>query len=346
VTERLDIKNTLKRLADGHHLSEEEAYELALAMLKGHVDQVEIASILTALRVRGETVDEVVGFARALRECCIKIPVEDIQQQLLDTAGTGGDGYRTVNVSTVAALIVAACGGKVLKHGNRSVSSKSGSADFLEALGYRIDMEPEQVRKMIDLTNFGFAFAQKYHPLMRSVANVRRALGFRTIFNLVGPLSNPGGVKRQVLGVADERLLKLYAEACPRLGYVHVLLVHGYPGIDEVSIFGPTKIVEIKKGTVEEYVITPEELCLQKSEDIHAVQVENPHDSVNKVLKALSPNSKGPVRDFIVINTAVALYCSGIVKDLKDGVELCSKTIDDGVALEYITKVVETSRKV
>ncbi len=340
------VSTVLRKLAEGDTLSEEEAYDLACKMLRGELQGVEIAAVLTAMRVRGESPDEVVGFARALRDNCIKVPLlEDERVHLLDTAGTGGDGLCTVNVSTVSALLTAACGGRVLKHGNRSMSSKSGSADFLEALGFRIDLDPHQVSALLRRTGFGFAFAQKFHPLLRTVAPIRRALGFRTIFNLVGPLSNPGLVRRQVLGVSEERLLKLYAVACVRLGYDHVLLVHGSPRMDEVSVFGPTKIVEVRHGKTEEYVISPEDLGLPRYEKLEPVQVRNPEESVRKVLESLRPGSRGPVRDFIIANTAFALYCAGIVKDPKDGAELCSKVIDDGVAIDFIRRVVEESRR-
>jgi len=341
------IKTILRKLADGEILREDEAYELACKMLHGQLQDVEIAAVLTALRVRGEHPDEVVGFARALRDNCVKIPLTDEERtSLLDTAGTGGDGLGTVNVSTVSAILTAACGGKVLKHGNRSMSSRSGSADFLEALGFKIDLEPNQVSELLRRTGFGFVFAQKYHPLLRTVAPIRRALGFRTIFNLVGPLSNPGLVKRQVLGVAEDRLLKLYASACARLEYDHVILVHGSPRMDEVSIFGPTKIVEVRNGKADEYVVDPEDLGVPRHDKLESVQVNGPEESVKKVLEALRPGSRGPVRDFIVANTAFALYCAGIVKDPRDGAELCSKIIDDGVAIEFITKIVEESRRV
>jgi len=336
----------IRKLADGLELTREEAQYLAEQILLGKLDPVEVASILTALKVRGERAQEVAGFAYVLRQHCIKVSLSDeLRCKVIDTAGTGGDSSHTVNVSTASAIVAACCGAYVLKHGNRAMSSKSGSADFMEALGYNIYLEPDQVVKLLEQTRFAFVFAQKYHPLLREVAPIRRKLGFRTIFNLVGPLSNPGLVMRQVLGVARPELAALMIEAMRELGYIRALVIYGEPGLDEVSISGRTYIYELRGGQIEKYMIEPEDLGLKRA-DLTELQVSDPRESVEKILRALTPGQRGPVRDFILANTAAALYCADIVKNLRDGVELAQKLIEDGVVLDYINRIVELSKKI
>ncbi len=333
----------VRYVVDSRCLDVNTSYEISKMMLKRELDNIEIAAILTALRVRGECASEIAGFAKAMRESCVRIEVD---RPCIDTAGTGGDGYGTVNASTVAALIAAAAGAYVLKHGNRAVSSASGSADFLEALGYNIDHGPEQVKRMVERTRFGFAFAPLFHTLMRNVMPIRRRLGFRTIFNLVGPLSNPGNVKRQLLGVSDSRHLTIMAEACRELRYEHVVLVHGDPGIDEVSAFGKTRVVEVRGDKIESYEVDVSDFGIPRF-DVKDVIVDSSRASVEKVMRSLRPGSRlDVVKAFIAVNAGFAMYVADLVKSTVDGFELCLKLIDDGVVAQYVDYVVRTSREV
>ncbi len=337
--------NLIRKLAEGGRLTRAEAEYISEKMLLRELDPVEIASVLTALKVRGETPQEIAGFVSTLRKYCVKIELEDtLRDRVIDTAGTGGDNAHTVNVSTVSAILAACCGAYVLKHGNRAMSSRSGSADFMEALGYNIELGPDQVKMLLKKTRFAFVFAQRYHPLLREVAPVRRKLGFRTIFNLAGPLSNPGLIRRQVLGVARLDLAPVMLEAMRELGYTRVIIVHGEPGIDEVSISGVTHVYELRGDKTEYYTIEAHELGLRQV-PLSKLQVSGPNESVTAAVRALSPGADTPIRDFILANTAVALYCAEIVKDLRDGVELARGVIEDGSAMSYLKTIVELSRK-
>ncbi|ABW01874.1 anthranilate phosphoribosyltransferase [Caldivirga maquilingensis] len=336
------MRPLLEKIARGLELSLEEAYNAALAILKMEAGEAETAALLMGLRVRGERAFEVAGFAKALRETCLRIPVND--PYVIDTAGTGGDGLRTMNVSTISALLAAYLGVKVLKHGNRSVSSSSGSADFLEALGFNISVKPETALLMLNNHRFSFAFAPMYHPAMKNVMPVRRRLGIRTIFNLVGPLANPGLVRRQVLGVAEAGIMGVMAEAAGLIGYDHLLLVHGEPGIDEVSVFGRTMIYEVKGNSIDKYVIEPPELGLRIHE-LRDVVVSNPMESIEKAKRGLMGVDEAAL-DFIAANTAMALYVAGKVKDPRDGVEAVKQIAGNSNDFwSYVNNVAAVSRR-
>lgn len=335
------MRQFLEKLARRIDLSLEEAYSAALMILKAEASEAEVAALLMGLRVKGEVASEVAGFARALRETCIRIPIND--PYVIDTAGTGGDGLRTMNVSTVSALLAAYLGVKVLKHGNRGVSSSSGSADFLEALGFNINIQPDLTINMLNKYRFAFAFAPMYHPTMRNVMPIRRKLGVRTIFNLVGPLANPGLVRRQMLGVAEPSIMVTMAEAANMIGYDHLVLVHGEPGIDEVSVFGKTMIYEVKGGSVDKYIIEPRDLGLGIHE-LRDVVVSSPIESVEKAKRGLAGADKAAL-DFIAANTAVALYVAGRVNDIKDGVEMVKQVTENpGGFWAYVNEVSAVSR--
>ncbi len=336
----LSLPELLEKIIDGPGLSIEEARRVALSMLEGGLDDVGIAAVLVALRAKGETPDVVAGFASALRETCVKVDVPPGPEPI-DTAGTGGDRSHTINASTAAALAASALGARVLKHGNRSVSSRSGSADFLEALGYTIDHGPREARCMLERVGFAFLFAPRYHPAMKRVMPVRRKLGIRTVFNLVGPLSNPGLVKRQVLGVATPRLLGLMAEAGARLGYEKLLVVHGEPGIDEVSVSGETRVVLVENGRVEgEERYKPEELGVQRH-PLHLLRVETPEESVERVRRVFEGRGARHDHDFIAVNTAFALLAAGTVKDPREGVEMFRQAVEEGKLAEHLEKIIE-----
>ncbi len=330
-------------IVDRVDVPEDLMYRVALSILRGEVTDVLVSAVLVGLRTKGESVSEICGFARAMLDSCVKVNVDDLDP--IDTAGTGGDGYRTINVSTMAGLVASCVDGVyVLKHGNRSVSSSSGSADFLEALGFNIELSPEPAVKLLRAVRFSFLFAPLYHPLMRNVMNVRKMLKIRTIFNILGPLCNPGNVKRQVIGVSNRELMFKIAEACQILGKRRVLVIHGEPGIDEVSVFGRTFIVEVRDNRLEEYVIDVKDLGLNRW-DISEVMVSNPQESVKLFINALE-RARGPVYEFILANTAAALYVAEAVSDLRDGVELAREIIEDGIALKHVQNVVQMSKVV
>lgn len=315
----------------------EEGYSLALSILRGELSDVEIAAALTALRVRGEAPEEVAGFAKAARETCVKVPAE---VEAIDTAGTGGDGQNTINLSTAAALVASAAGAYVIKHGNRSVTSASGSADFLEALGYNISLTPEQALKALRESRFAFLFAPAFHPTFARVAPIRKKLPFRTIFNIIGPLANPAHVSRQVMGVAEERLLDVVASAGRLMGFKHLVVVHGSPGVDEVSIEGPTAVVEVRGGSIERYSVAPEDLGARRGKIPRASTKE---ESVAKTLAGLSGRDREAL-DAIAVNAAFALYVAGLAKTPHDGYELARQVIESGEAARHIERVVKASR--
>ncbi|NPA22858.1 MAG: anthranilate phosphoribosyltransferase [Crenarchaeota archaeon] len=322
---------------------EDLMYRVALLVLRGEIEDVLVSGLLVGLRVKGEAVSEICGFARAMYDSCVKVDVGDLDP--IDTAGTGGDGLGTVNASTMAGLVASCVDGVyVLKHGNRSVSSSSGSADFLEALGFRVELSPDAAVKLLRSVRFSFLYAPLYHPMMRNVMKVRRTLKIRTIFNILGPLCNPGGVKRQVIGVSSRELMYRMAETCVRLGKTRILVVHGEPGIDEVSVFGRTHVVEVRDGKIEEYDVDVSDLGLKKWR-IEDVKVTGPGESVKLFLNALD-EKRGPVYEFILANTAAALYVAGVVSDLRDGVELAREVIEDGLAFKHVMNVVNMSKVV
>lgn len=298
-------------------LSESDAREAALALMTGDVPPAQAGGLLSALRVRGENGGEILGFARALREHAA--PFVRSGEGLVDTCGTGGDGLSTFNVSTLAGIVAASCGARVAKHGNRVVSSRCGSADLLEALGVRIDGSPEVAGRCIDEAGFGFLFAPNYHPTLRQLAPLRRELGFRSIFNLVGPLANPARVTRQVVGVPSPAYLRPVAEALQALGLDHALVVHGDDGADEISLTGPTTVFEVRPGSLDSRVIHPEDAGLKtcRPEDLSGGDAAGNAAIAKRILAG----ARGPAHDFVVINAAAALVVSGRAGSLREGAD-------------------------
>ena len=325
----------LKRLSGGEALSLDESYLLAREILSGGLSDVAIAATLTAMRCRGETAEEVAGFVKFAREVAVKVP---LRVEAIDTAGTGGDGAGTINLSTAAAIVAAAAGARVLKHGNRSASGLFGSADFMEAVGYNLEVGPEKAAEMVERVGFAFVFAPKYHPAFAKVAPVRRQLPFRTVFNLVGPLANPGLVRRQLIGVAERRLLDVVGGVATLL-LDFALVVYG-SGVDEVSTEGPTEVVEVRRGATERYVVTPEDFGIQKTPIPRASGKE---EAAALALAGLRGENK-EAEAAIAANAAAALYVAGVVKDLRDGYELAVKTIREGAAYRKLLEAVEASR--
>ncbi|MEA2427269.1 MAG: anthranilate phosphoribosyltransferase [Thermoleophilaceae bacterium] len=333
------LTDAIDRVAGGDDLSAEEAAAVLRQIMAGEASEAQSAAFLIALRTKGETVDELVGLARTMREMAVAVNVP--HDDLLDTAGTGG-GRPTFNVSTTAAFVAAGAGCVVAKHGNRSATGRSGSADVLEALGARIDLEPAAVAECIDTVGFGFMFAPHHHLAMRHVIAVRKELAVRTIFNFLGPLTNPAGATRQVIGVSDARYLDTIAAALRGLGGSTALVVSSTDGLDEISVSAPTTVVELKGGEISGYEITPESLGIEPVPE-DAVGAADPERSA-EVARAVMSGARGPERSLTVANAAAAIYVGGKAGSLEDGVRAAEDAIDSGSARDAMERFVERTR--
>jgi anthranilate phosphoribosyltransferase len=324
----MSIREALAAIVDeSRDLTEEEAAAVMQEMMSGEAAPTQIGGFLVALRMKGETADEVTGMAQVMREHSLKVQVEG---PLVDTCGTGGDGQGTFNVSTAAAFVAAGAGARVAKHGNRAMSSACGSADVLEALGARIDLGPEQVAECLRTSGIGFMFAQAFHPAMKHVAPVRREIGIRTVFNILGPLTNPAGARAQVLGVARAELAPLMAEVLGRLGAEHALVVHGYGGLDELSLSGQSTVHELNSGKTSEYTVTPGEFGLNEV-PLEALRGGSSEENAVK-LRAVMAGEPGPLRDVVVLNAAAALVAADVAAGMMEGVRAAQEAIDSGAA--------------
>jgi|YelNatPaOPRAMG01_1025707.scaffolds.fasta_scaffold01748_9 anthranilate phosphoribosyltransferase len=332
------IKEAIKMLVNNEDLSEDDMIECMNEIMEGRATDAQISAFLTALSIKGETVDEISGAAKVMRRKVRKIKAPE---GVLDTCGTGGDMLRTFNISTTTAIVVCASGVPVAKHGNRSVSSQSGSADVLEALGVKIDLEPEKVERCLFETNFGFLFAPLFHPAMRYAIGPRREIGIRTIFNILGPLTNPADAKRQILGVFDGRLTETIATVLGRLGAECVMVVHGEEGLDEISISGKTKVSCLKDGIVENYYIEPEDFGLSKNR-LESISGGDKDENAAITLSILK-GERSPKRDIVLMNSAAALVVSGVTKDFKTAVQIASEAIDSKNALKKLEEVKKVS---
>ena len=328
------FKPLLSKLADGHILSEEDAEAFFSACLRGEPSPAQVAAALTALRMRGETVGEITACARAMRAAATKL---DHPYQVIDTCGTGGDGQHTFNISTAAAIVAAGGGIKVAKHGNRALSSSSGSSDVLSALGVNLGCSMEQSRKALDEAGICFLFAPAHHSAMRHVTPVRAELGFRTVFNLLGPLSNPAGAQRQVLGVYDPRLIEPLAKVLGALGAERAWVVHG-SGLDEITTTGPTQICEWREGQTRLFTVTPEAVGLERV-SIDALRGGDPKANA-AALTALLAGERGAYRDIVALNAAAAFLVADRVETLREGLDLAFAVIDDGRAREALARLV------
>ncbi len=330
------IQRALARLLDGHDLSREEAHEVMGSIMSGEATPAQIAGFLIALRAKGETADEIAGCAEAMREHAL--PVRPQRDDLVDTAGTGGDGARTINISTAAALVAAAAGAGVAKHGNRAVSSACGSADVLEALGFELDLSTERVARSIDELGFGFLFAPTHHPAMRHAAPVRSELAARTVFNVLGPLTNPAGARAQVVGVYAPELVRTIAEVLAQLGTTRAFVVHGAGGIDELSPAGPNFVCEVVNGDVRARNIDPLEFGLPRC-DPSDLRGGSPDDNA-AAIRAVFAGEDGGRRSAILLNAAGAIAAGGHADHLREGLELAREAVDSGAAAARLDELI------
>ncbi len=336
------IKDYIRKISEYKNLTEEEAYNLIKAIIEGEVSHAQIGAVLMGLKMKGEDVSEIKGTAKVMREKARKLPVSD-PENLLDTCGTGGDNVGTFNVSTVTAFVVAGAGGRVAKHGNRSISSKCGSADFLEMVGAKIDIEPDNMAKILEEIGIGFMFAPIYHPAMKNVMGPRKEIGIRSIFNLVGPLSNPAGAGRQLLGVFSGDLVGKLIHVLKDLGVKRAFVVHGEDGIDEVSLSAPTIVGELKDGSINIYKFEPEELGFKRI-ILEDICVKSPEDSVEAGLSVLR-GEEGPYLDMVLLNSAFGIVACGITDDLKEAVDIARESIKSGKAKEKLDQFIELTKK-
>jgi anthranilate phosphoribosyltransferase len=332
------IKEAIHMLVNNINLSESEMAECMREIMEGKASDAQIGAFLSALRVKGETVEEITGAAKIMREKATTIRAPE---GVLDTCGTGGDMSHTFNISTTVAFVVAGTGLPVAKHGNRSVSSRSGSADVLEALGVKIDLPPGKVEQCLFDTGFGFLFAPLFHPAMKYAIGPRREMGIRTIFNILGPLTNPAGAKRQILGVFADRLTETLAKVLGNLGAVHAMVVHGEDGLDEVSVTDKTKVSRLKDSEIDNFSIAPEDFGIWRT-TIEHIRGGNKEDNAAITLSILK-GEKGPKRDIVLINSAVALVVGGKTEDFRAAFSIAADSIDAGMALKKLEEVKRVS---
>jgi anthranilate phosphoribosyltransferase len=342
----MNIQQAIARLVEAGDLSTEEMQTVMREIMGGQATEAQIGGFLVALRLKGETVDEIVGAASVMRE--LATPVTVNADNLVDTCGTGGDGANLFNVSTAAAFVVAAAGGHVAKHGNRSVSSTSGSSDVLQKMGIVIDLEPAQVARCVEEVGMGFMFAPAHHSAMKHAAGPRKELAMRTIFNMLGPMTNPAAVKRQVIGVFSRDLCRPVAEVLKRLGSEHVMVVHAEDGIDEITIAGSTHIAELLDGSILEYDIKPADFGLE-SGSLEGLSVRSSEESVALIKAAFSGDGSDVAlraARLVVLNAAAAIYASGVAVTLADGVQMAEDAIASGAALQKIEELAQFSELV
>ncbi|MCK9606913.1 MAG: anthranilate phosphoribosyltransferase [Methylomonas sp.] len=334
------IQATLQKLLDKHNLTAAEMQAVMRTMMNGELSDAQIAGFLIALRCKGETIEEIAAAVAVLRELVRQVPVSG--DHVIDTCGTGGDGANTFNISTTAAFVVAAAGGKVAKHGNRSVSSSCGSADVLEAAGINLDMPAEQVADCVNQLGVGFLFAAKHHSAVRHTVGPRKEMGVRTLFNLIGPMSNPANAPHQLIGVFDKHWLVPVAEVLKKLDSKHVLVVHAHDGLDEISIAAPTDIAELKNGQVCTYSVTPEQFGLQRA-GLDSLAVGNARDSLAIIRQVLN-NQPGPALDIVALNAGAAIYAADLVDTLADGIQRAQWALADGSALAKFEALIAYSK--
>ena len=337
------FKDILNQLLNHQDLSTADMLKTMHQVMGGELTPVQITAFLIALRCKGETVDEIVAAATVMRELSSKVIIKD-SENLVDTCGTGGDGIQTFNVSTVSAFVAAAAGAKVAKHGGRSVSSACGSADVLEVLGVNVNQTPEQVSKSVNEIGIGFMFAPNHHTAMKHAAPVRRELGVRTLFNLLGPLTNPANAKRQVMGVFDKELISKLAQVLQKMGSEHVMVVHGADGMDEVSFTGDTFVAELKDGKISEYILNPKQFGMGIHQ-LKDIQIKNAHESKAMILDVLD-GKIGAARDIVLLNAGAAIYTAGLKNNVQEGVDYAAEIIDSGKAASKLQQLIQKTQQV
>ena len=336
----MNIKEALNRVVAQLDLSTEEMQDVMREIMTGQCSEAQIGAFLMGMRMKSETIDEIVGAVSVMRELASQVELPSLKH-VVDVVGTGGDGANIFNVSTAAAFVVAAAGGKVAKHGNRAVSGKSGSADLLEAAGIYLELTPVQVARCIDSVGVGFMFAQVHHKAMKHAAGPRRELGLRTIFNMLGPLTNPAGVRHQVVGVFSQALCRPLAEVLKRLGSEHILVVHSRDGLDEFSLAAPTHVAELKDGVISEYDVSPEDFGLH-SQTLMGLEVDGPQASLELIRDALGRRKTEAGKkagDLIVLNAGAALYAADLATSLVEGVRLAHDALHTGLAREKMDEL-------
>jgi len=343
----LTIQGALARIAEHGHLDQQEMQEVMQEIMTGNCTPAQIGAFLLGLRMKGESLEEITGAAKVMRE--LAEPMNLSGPHLIDTCGTGGDGQQLFNVSTAAAFVVAAAGGQVAKHGNRGVSSSSGSADLLEAAGARLDLTPQQVAQAVRVLGIGFMFAPAFHSAMRHAVGPRKELGMRTLFNMLGPLTNPAGVKRQLIGVFSEKLCEPLARVLGRLGSEHVLVVHSRDGLDEISLASATTVAEYQAGEVHRWQLTPEAVGL-KTQTLAGLEVSSAAESLALIQQAMQGGSlqgaAAKARDMIALNAGAAIYVAGLAPSMVDGVNQAMTTLQSGAAWQRLQDYVIFTQKV
>ncbi len=336
----MNYAQTLTHLIERQDLPFAEMHELMNHIMRGQFTTAQIAAVLVALRMKGETVDEIAAAAEVMRELSSKVEVQHTDH-LIDTCGTGGDGAQTFNISTASALVAAAAGAHVAKHGGRSVSSKCGSADVLEKLGVNVNLTPEKVAHSVDTIGVGFMFAPNHHTAMKHASPVRRELGVRTLFNMLGPLTNPAGAQNQVIGVFSRSLTSKLAQVLATLGSAHVMVVHGSDGMDEISISAPTFVAELKNGEIKEYSVEPAQFGLTPA-PLNAIQVADAEEARAMLVRVLD-NQPGAPRDIVQLNAGAAIYVAGLATTLAEGVKKAGEMLAGGAAKHKLSQLVELS---
>lgn len=341
LTNKITPQEALQRTIEHREIFHDEMLKIVRLIMSGELSPVMMAALITGLRVKKETIGEITAAAQVMREFSTKVHVAD-KTHLVDIVGTGGDGSHTFNISTCSMFVAAAAGAKVSKHGGRSVSSKSGSADVLEALGININLPPEAIAKCIEEVGVGFMFAPNHHPAMKNVAPVRKELGVRTIFNILGPLTNPAGAPNILMGVFHSDLVGIQVRALQRLGAEHALVVYGKDGMDEVSLGAATVVGELKNGEITEYEIHPEDFGLAMASN-RTLRVETPEQSM-AMLKGVLANEPGAARDIVILNAGAALYAANVADSMKAGITLAREAIASGAAQGKLEQLVSTSK--
>lgn len=334
------IRESIQKLVDGFDLTREEAQEAMREIMSGGAADTQIAAFLTALRMKGETVEEITAFTNVMKDFCCRINPK-VDGRLVDTCGTGGDQLKTFNISTIAAFVVAGSGIAVAKHGNRSVTSKSGSADLLENLGFNLDQDPKDVERAIQEVGIGFMFAPAFHPAMKYAMGARKTIGIRTVFNLLGPLTNPAGASAQILGVYDVELLETLAHVLKNLECKEAIVVHGLDGLDEISTIGKTRMAWVKDGEVAVSEKTPKDFGI-KTAELKEIVGTTPEESAEITFRILN-GAEGSKRDIVVVNAAAGIIVGGKAEDFDYGIELANESIDSGVAYEKLRALIKAS---